>query len=236
MSTVTQQAIIKSNKTVIDYKNIKPEAGLPLDYSFKDLASLSDLLATKCVSGRPKRQPAVAASAETPGAASAPAATSGTPSLPAAGPGTAPGKSQEPATLYNAVAVRLNNNKLSTLGGLEHALQDVLDCPAELRWLDCSHNHLTHIEDVVTHYPQLQMLYLHANQIVKLSEVKKLARLERLTKLTLHGNPIAEQPHYRLFVAAHLPHLKMLDFVGLTKVDRDAAMQFAKMNLKPREA
>lgn len=75
----------------------------------------------------------------------------------------------------------------------------ILHCflQAELRWLDLSQCKLTSIQDELTRFPKLQMLYLHANQITKLSDVKKLGRLSGLQKLTLHGNPIAELPHYK---------------------------------------
>ena len=56
---------------------------------------------------------------------------------------------------------------------------------------------LSNIEEEVTRFPKLQMLYLHANQITKLSVVKKLGKLPELQKLTLHGNPIAELPNYK---------------------------------------
>lgn len=68
---------------------------------------------------------------------------------------------------------------------------------SELRWLDLSQCKLSSIGEELTRFPKLQMLYLHANQISKLSEVKKLGKLPALQKLTLHGNPIAELPHYK---------------------------------------
>ena len=71
------------------------------------------------------------------------------------------------------------------------------------------------------HPISLQVLYLHGNCIRKLSDVAKLAQLPRLAKLTLHGNPICEAPAYRMFVPAHVPLLKSLDFGPFTKVERD---------------
>ena len=68
---------------------------------------------------------------------------------------------------------------------------------AELRWLDLSQCKLTGVQEELTRFPQLQMLYLHANPIPMLSELKKLGKLQHLQKLTLHGNPVAEQPHYK---------------------------------------
>ena len=62
---------------------------------------------------------------------------------------------------------------------------------------------------------------MHGNQISHMSDVIKLSKLEHLAKLTLHGNPITEQKNYKLFVAAHLPRLRSLDFSTITKLDRD---------------
>lgn len=144
----------------------------------------------------------------------------------------------------NSLAIKLSNNPLESLAGLQEAAASVLDEPvsivaknkplalvaavlvavatgvavsllsktfkiksrsgstsmlfqAELRWLDLSQCKLTSIQEELTRFPKLQMLYLHANQITKLSEVKRLGKLTGLQKLTLHGNPIAELPHYK---------------------------------------
>lgn len=67
----------------------------------------------------------------------------------------------------------------------------------------------------------MQVLYLHGNQITTLKEVQNLAALPRLTKLTLHGNPISENPSCRLYAAAVLEQLKSLDFGSITHVDRE---------------
>mmetsp|Transcript_32180 Transcript_32180/g.96088 ORF Transcript_32180/g.96088 Transcript_32180/m.96088 type:complete len:123 (-) Transcript_32180:82-450(-) len=66
-----------------------------------------------------------------------------------------------------------------------------------------------------------QVLYLHGNQVWHLSEVLKLQQLPQLRKLTLHGNHIAEQKNYKLWVLAHLPNLRSLDFSTVTNLDRD---------------
>jgi hypothetical protein len=41
------------------------------------------------------------------------------------------------------------------------------------------------------------VLYLHANRIEKVSEIRALATLPKLVKLTLHGNPVEEKKNYR---------------------------------------
>ncbi|KAL3132967.1 hypothetical protein ABBQ38_006878 [Trebouxia sp. C0009 RCD-2024] len=121
----------------------------------------------------------------------------------------------------NSLAIKLSNNPLASLTELQEAVASVLDEPAELRWLDLSQCKLTSIQDELTKFPKLQMLYLHANQITKLSEVKKLGKLAGLQKLTLHGNPIAELPHYKMQVLSCIPTLRELDFVAVSKLDRD---------------
>ena len=63
----------------------------------------------------------------------------------------------------------------------------------------------------------MQVLYLHGNVIAKLSDAGKLAALPKLTKLTLHGNPVCGAPAYRMYLPAHLPRLKSLDFGCITK-------------------
>ena len=141
----------------------------------------------------------------------------------------------------NSVAIKMANNPLTSLVGLQEAAAAVLDEPvsavtphkgpsptsisllkgdgaltkcqhvigalkrpqslccmqAELRWLDLSQCRLTSIQEELTRFPKLQMLYLHANEITKLNDVKKLGKLSGLQKLTLHGNPVAELPHYK---------------------------------------
>ena len=75
--------------------------------------------------------------------------------------------------------------------------------------------------------PNLMMLYLHGNNIFKLAEVDKLAGLDKLKTLTLHGNPIETTPGYRSHVICRLPQLQTFDFSGVTKGERQTAMVWA---------
>mmetsp|Transcript_32827 Transcript_32827/g.93160 ORF Transcript_32827/g.93160 Transcript_32827/m.93160 type:complete len:216 (+) Transcript_32827:285-932(+) len=182
--------------------DVKPKSGQPLDYSFRELTSLSEILSEEPNSGRPKTADVSAA--------------------------------ERARTELNSVSLRVSNNMLTSLASLPEALGHVLDKPEELAWLDASFNKLTSIDDVVLSYPNLSVLYLHANAIENIREVRKLSKLPRLTKLTLHGNPLEEanQATYRLQVLAYLPTLRTLDFISCTKVDRDRARvwQEAKQN------
>ena len=56
----------------------------------------------------------------------------------------------------NATSVRLCNNQLVTMQGLDKVLHHVLDDTSELVWLDASCNQLISIDDVITLFPKLQ--------------------------------------------------------------------------------
>ena len=80
------------------------------------------------------------------------------------------------------------------------------------------------------------MLYLHGNQISHLHDILKLGRLEHLVKLTLHGNPVAEQQNYKMWVAGHLPSVRNLDFSTITRVERDKINTWMASYRKRQEA
>ncbi|XP_068786978.1 leucine-rich repeat-containing protein 51 isoform X2 [Struthio camelus] len=123
-----------------------------------------------------------------------------------------------------------------SLAGLAPALERLLEAPERLSWLDLSFNALPTIDPVLTAYRHLRSLHLHANGIRSLAEVDKLAALPRLRRLTLHGNPVEEQPGYRSYVISVLPQLKSFDFSGVTKQDRSTAAAWKRMQAKPKAA
>lgn len=132
-------------------------------------------------------------------------------------------------------AVRLNNNTINELTDFASTMEQLLEYPAELSWVDLSFNDLPTIDPVLTMYPNLRALNLHGNSIQSLSEVDKLAVLPRLRTLTLHGNPIEEEKGYRSYVLSVLPQLKSFDFSGVTKQDRSTATFWRRMNVKPKK-
>ena len=69
-------------------------------------------------------------------------------------------------------------------------------------------------------YPKLTCLYLHGNRIERLLEVRKLAGLDALGKLTLNANPAEASKDYRAFVVAYLKRLRSLDTIAITPDDR----------------
>ncbi|XP_039376885.1 leucine-rich repeat-containing protein 51-like [Mauremys reevesii] len=132
-------------------------------------------------------------------------------------------------------AVRLNNNTINELTDFASTMEQLLEYPAELSWVDLSFNDLPTIDPVLTMYPNLRALNLHGNSIQSLCEVDKLAVLPRLRTLTLHGNPIEEEKGYRSYVLSVLPQLKSFDFSGVTKQDRSTATFWRRMNVKPKK-
>lgn len=121
----------------------------------------------------------------------------------------------------NSNSLKLSNNELTTLDGLDQVSERIFDDIRELQWLDASYNNIEEISDSLLAFPNLKVLYLHGNAISNLREVKKLSALEKLQRLTLHGNQIEEHPRYRLSVLDAVPQLSCHDFVPRTKLDRD---------------
>ncbi len=104
------------------------------------------------------------------------------------------------AVLYQVpvtCSIRLNNNNLTNLEGFQEVIEKVMDTPKRLSWIDVSFNKLTTIDAALTMYPNLSNLYLHANNITELKEIKKLSKCPNLRMVTLHGNPVVEKKYYR---------------------------------------
>jgi Leucine-rich repeat (LRR) protein len=125
---------------------------------------------------------------------------------------------------WGAQALRLCNNELPHLTGLVKVCRTLLVDVTLLSWLDLSCNLLTEVPDIICKFPNLNVIYLHANQLQVLSHVKAIAPLQHLRSVTFHGNPIAEKKQYRHYTLASLPTIKSLDFSGVTKKDREGAL------------
>uniref|UniRef100_A0A673BCQ7 Leucine-rich repeat-containing protein 51 n=1 Tax=Sphaeramia orbicularis TaxID=375764 RepID=A0A673BCQ7_9TELE len=121
---------------------------------------------------------------------------------------------------YLSRSLRLSNNSISGLNDLQMTLSHFLAQPSQLAWLDLSFNKISHIDQVLCELHELRVLYLHGNCIFILSEVDRLGALPHLHTLTLHGNDIETNKGYRNHVVSALPHLKMMDFSGVTRQER----------------
>jgi hypothetical protein len=113
-------------------------------------------------------------------------------------------------------AIRMGNNYLSSVETI-HSVPELLDS-SKIMWLDLSFNCISTLTDHLSLcFPQLTTLYLHANKIGKLSEIKKLSKLEHLRSLSLYGNPVEEKKHYRNYVLYNCKKLAQFDKSPVTK-------------------
>jgi Leucine-rich repeat len=135
-------------------------------------------------------------------------------------------------------SIKLNNNKLESIAGLDEALATQISSSTQIKWLDLSCNAIDEIGTVLAGFDNLLSLNLHGNNLTKLADIKQLVGLTKLRSLTLHGNPVSENKHYRNFVLHFLPHLVKFDFGAITKADREAAKTWActfRKHLSPKE-
>ncbi|KAL1122378.1 hypothetical protein AAG570_003783, partial [Ranatra chinensis] len=117
---------------------------------------------------------------------------------------------------YLSNSLWLNSNNLESIQYLTKFVQNVIQQPEALRWIDFSYNNIEDFHEELFSFPNLTILYLHGNCINDFDEITKLKRLKNLKNLTLHGCPIEIQPFYRQHVIYLLPQLKNLDFTTVT--------------------
>eukprot|EP01031_Cornospumella_fuschlensis_P029223 gene29223-35275_t len=113
-------------------------------------------------------------------------------------------------------AIRLGNNYLTNVEVI-HSIPAQIDA-SRILWLDLSFNFISTLSaDMSQCFPNVVTIYLHANKISKLSEIKKLAGFQHLRALSLYGNPVEENKHYRNFVLFHCTALGQFDKSPVTK-------------------
>jgi hypothetical protein len=109
-----------------------------------------------------------------------------------------------------------------TKNTLNHALCPPTPCPTDTHAHAHAHTARQQSEDLCK-LPNLQLLYLHANEIKKLTAVKDMFNIPTLRGLTLHGNELEEVVGYRQFIVTYLPQLMSLDFTRITEKERTDA-------------
>ncbi|XP_050431361.1 leucine-rich repeat-containing protein 51-like [Adelges cooleyi] len=117
-------------------------------------------------------------------------------------------------------AIWLNNNNLTILNGLKSFVDDLIELPMHLSWLDLSFNEFARVDEEILYFKNLRILYLHGNHLKDLREVAKLKELPNLRSLTLYGNLVSRICHYRGYVLAYLPQISSLDFTKITRQER----------------
>lgn len=139
--------------------------------------------------------------------------------------------SEEEINFYaNVHTIRLCYNSLVSLQGIGKALFDL--GVSNLCWLELSHNNIHTLSKDLLELKTLKILHLQRNKIKKLSEVKKLASLPNLQKLSLSANPIAMEQGYRQIVLNVLPNLLSLDNSRLTPTEKRNAKIWLKTSPK----
>ncbi|XP_073346320.1 leucine-rich repeat-containing protein 51-like [Pagrus major] len=136
---------------------------------------------------------------------------------------------------YLSCSLRLSNNSIADLVGLQYTLSHFLAQPSKLGWLDLSFNKITSIDPVLCELTELRVLYLHGNAIWNLSEVDQLGELQYLHTITLHGNDIEAQNGYRNRVICALPQLKTMDFSAVTREQRVLANVWRHCNNRGKD-
>ncbi|XP_026676606.1 leucine-rich repeat-containing protein 51-like [Diaphorina citri] len=127
---------------------------------------------------------------------------------------------------YEAKTIKLSNNLLTGLTGVEVFIQEILASPSNLTWLDLSFNQLQRLNGTLSPSASLTILYLHGNKLQSLSDIlNTLLPLQKLTHLTLSGNPLeAINPQYKSKVITTLQTVTHLDFALVTKWERQVAL------------
>lgn len=114
-------------------------------------------------------------------------------------------------------AIRIANNEISSIDIIFPTITTILD-GNKILWIDLSFNFIIKISpDLAKLLPNLTTLYLHANKISKLAEIKKLSGLVNLKSVALYGNPVEDHKHYRNFVLYTCPKLSQFDMSPVTK-------------------
>ncbi|CAO1429057.1 unnamed protein product [Diamesa hyperborea] len=114
-----------------------------------------------------------------------------------------------------------SDNDLRKLGGFPYL--------ARLKTLLLNNNRITRIaEDLSETIPNLESIILTGNNLQELSDVDPLAKLTKLTTLSLITNPITAKKYYREYVIYRLPNLRLLDFKKIKEKERLEAVNLFK--------
>lgn len=136
-------------------------------------------------------------------------------------------------TLYRCTILRMNNNELSDLTGIDRSLYLTLFKPMEfLTVVDLSCNRIVAIPDRFCERYPIHTLLLHGNAIQSIDQLQGLRSLAgTLRSLTLYDNPVQHTYNrkYRMMVLCTLPFITTLDGVFITDADRAKLPTFVDM-------
>ncbi|GFR43310.1 hypothetical protein Agub_g4377 [Astrephomene gubernaculifera] len=116
----------------------------------------------------------------------------------------------------NLESLWLNNNKLKKLNNL--------DVQKRLKALYAQDNQLCTLKGSLQHFKFLETLDLSNNQLRDLEkQLRVLEKFKFIKDLNLKGNPMCEEPDYRLLVVHSMPALQVLDQHVITPLERRRA-------------
>ena len=142
--------------------------------------------------------------------------------------------------------MRLSNCGISSVAGLARLMSTltrhtITTGLTNLTWLDLSFNSIKTLNTEPSGITSLKgirlgnkinvgtqlimlsrIIYLHCNLLEDWNILDVLKRLKKLTRLTLHCNPLAAKKCYRPTIIGNLPFLKSLDFSLISEEERDA--------------
>jgi len=125
--------------------------------------------------------------------------------------------------LEEVTAIRLSNNLLTTMDSICGPMMAAVDT-SKILWMDLSFNKIAKVStDLANKFPNVTTIYCHANQVAKLSEIKKFGLFKNLKSLSLYGCPVEENKHYRNYVLYCCPGLTQFDSSPVTKSERKRA-------------
>ncbi|WFD02076.1 U2 snRNP complex subunit [Malassezia obtusa] len=110
-------------------------------------------------------------------------------------------------------ALDFTDNEIKYLGNFPRLLR--------LQHLVLSNNLVSRIDPLLGKaLPYLHTLILTNNAIADMRQLVPLRRLRRLEYLSLMGNPVSHEKHYREFVIWRVPSVRVLDFKRVTDKER----------------
>ena len=113
-------------------------------------------------------------------------------------------------------ALDLSSNRLEKLNNL--------DINTRLKRVYAHDNQICTLKGSLLHWKFIELLDLGNNRLKDLEkQVAVLSSLLYLRNLNLKGNPLCEEPDYRLFVIHRLPQLETLDMHTITAAERQKA-------------
>ncbi|XP_064608025.1 leucine-rich repeat-containing protein 49-like isoform X2 [Liolophura sinensis] len=135
----------------------------------------------------------------------------------------------------------LHGNQITMIEKLNHL--------AELRVLNLAGNLITHVNGLtgmdslaelnlrrnkikcvteVDNLPCIMRLFLSFNDIVSFEDISCVGECSTLSELSLDGNPLTQESHYKQSVLRHMQQLKQLDMKRITEEERRIAIVMAR--------